>query len=444
MSVFFWTKPHNANLTFSVPSSLQQAAISAPTSSPLPPTYPFSDDYAWRSGTPKYFTISAMKRCLAKQTIYFVGESHMRYQFDITMDRYVNKQRVGRYHGAMNVSGISYADMTFSARMAKFIDKIECSSNTNSMASPSTTTYVLQTGSWDLQFFPPRGFIESPYQANALLRALSRLAERASKCRDPDEIRVLWMSTMPHPWCKPQEDHCQRLMNYWRNNGAIRAANQYMENELSKLHFKNLVLLDAPNILLPRFPFAEEFVCVDHFMCNNPPRGLVTTPGGMALANEVLLIACSFTESDSTQNMPPSSSSSFFRDGQRLKGGTSAAPSFFTVEQGCRRQIPDMATLASMGLPESTFTEVSDAILNDIPICFRPSYPSRQTRTLLQPYNSKRVYFIDGGYKRPLKGAHVLTEFGLDFDNVTFVLEEDFDVIPMGQPLGGKSECTSC
>jgi hypothetical protein len=87
--------------------------------------YPDSNDYQWGAGRNGYLKISAMKRCLKRKTVFFIGESHMRYQFDITMDRYIDRLRVGRYHGAMNISGISYTDMTFSARLVPFLDAIQ-------------------------------------------------------------------------------------------------------------------------------------------------------------------------------------------------------------------------------------------------------------------------------------------------------------------------------
>lgn len=271
-------------------------------------------------------------------------------------------------------------------------------------------------------------------QGNAVVAALRRLWERTKRCEA--QVHVIYMTTMPHPWCKPAEDHCQRLMNYWRNNGAIHASNAHMKKSLQALalDFKNLVVLDASAILLPRFPF-EEFVCVDHFMCNNPPRGLVTTPGGMALANEVINTACSFVAPG------PPNPDDFFQDGVRIIGKDSKK--MFTVEQGCRREIPDEETRVSMGMPLESFTVLSEEKLADYPICFRP-YPSRQTYTLLQTYSSRSVFFMDGGVKRPLNGMQTLYDLKLDFDNVSFVLEEDFKVIPQGELLKTRADCKHC
>ena len=58
---------------------------------------------------------------------------------------------------------------------------------------------------------------------------------------------------MPHPYCTATHEHCLRLMNYWRNNAAIRAANRFIEQQLVDLNYPDLVLIDTPSIALPRF-----------------------------------------------------------------------------------------------------------------------------------------------------------------------------------------------
>jgi hypothetical protein len=39
-------------------------------------------------------------------------------------------------------------------------------------------------GSWDLQFFAPRGFLSNPSQAVALAQSLARLRDRTQHCGD--------------------------------------------------------------------------------------------------------------------------------------------------------------------------------------------------------------------------------------------------------------------
>ena len=118
--------------------------------------------YEWRGQIAKYLKVTAMKKCLNRQTLWFIGESHMRYQFDITMDRYINKLNMGRYHGNVNISGISYNDNTFSTRLIEFLDNLQCPKDSTEVQQ--LQTLVIQTGSWDLQFFPPRAFIRNPKQ----------------------------------------------------------------------------------------------------------------------------------------------------------------------------------------------------------------------------------------------------------------------------------------
>ena len=240
---------------------------------------------------------------------------------------------------------------------------------------------------------------------------------------------------MPHPWCLPHDEHCHRLMNYWRNNGAINAANAFMTKEIKALETNMIRVIDVGTILLPRFPF-DEFVCVDHFMCNDPPRGFQTTPSGVALANEVFELSCASILEKEIKNGWVTTNSTHFQDGQRILFDGN----YSTVEFGCRRLIPDNATREYMGMPVHSFKEVSTSVGIDIPECNRP-YPSRSTKKLLQTYSTRRVYFMDGGLKRPLHSAQTLNEFNLDFDNVIFILEDDFDAIPTGPEITKKEDC---
>jgi hypothetical protein len=225
-------------------------------------------------------------------------------------------------------------------------------------------------------------------------------------------------------------------MNYWRNNGAIRAANQYMEQEIVRLGSNNIRILDTHGIIQPRFIF-EEFVCVDHFMCNDPPRGLIITPSGVALATEVLIMAC-----ESTGGANFKSGKNYYKDDVRYVDSTFHA--CYIVSSGCRRLIPDHETFNYMKFQLSSFEPVSPQFLSEIPTCHRPEYPSRKSGTLLQVYSSKSVYIMDSGKRRPINKVNVLTELGLTFDNVTFILEEDFNLIPEGSPISSKSECIEC
>ena len=130
------------------------------------------------------------------------------------------------------------------------------------------------------------------------------------------------------------------------------------------------------------------------------------------------------------------SNDTLFKDGQRIYFDGN----YFTVDNGCRRLIPDDSTRYYMGMSADSFVNVSTPFGMDIPECNR-QYPSRKTKTLLQTHSTRRVYFMDNGLKRPLHSAQTLNEFNLDFDNVIFILEDDFDAIPTGPEITNKADC---
>ena len=239
---------------------------------------------------------------------------------------------------------------------------------------------------------------------------------------------------MPHPYCIAANEHCIRLMNYWRNNAAIRAVNQFMEKQLQNLNYPGLVLLDTPSIALPRFPF-NDIVCVDHFLCNDEPRGFVTTPTGIAIANEVLTAAC---------NIEMQIPNSTFEDGRLLKVYNLTIYNYYTLEGGCRRQIPNELTLEYMGAEITDFQLVTVDFILNIPKCFRDTYLNRENGIMYQTYSDKTVYYMDLGYRRPMNSITTLIELGKDLNEVNFVLESDIETIPLGKLLMGKIDCNWC
>jgi hypothetical protein len=92
---------------------------------PLPP----SRNYQWGSMTPKYYTKSSIDQCFAKSEIVIAGESHLRYQFDVTRYLYVDKQEAPKKHSDMAVPGLEFKQVLYSIRMAHFLDGITTASN---------------------------------------------------------------------------------------------------------------------------------------------------------------------------------------------------------------------------------------------------------------------------------------------------------------------------
>jgi hypothetical protein len=404
-------------------SNLSSAAIN-----PLPPY----ETYAWGSMTPKYYTRSSMDQCYAKSEIIFVGESHLCYLFDVSLNMYVDKRVVPKKHSNMSVSGMSFKKILFATRIADFLDEITCTSHRR------VTTFILQTGSWDLMFFPPRGFINSPYQSKAVVMAMKRLWARI-KDQCEDHVRIVWMSTMPHPLCKDNEMDC----SYWRNNAAISAVNEQLRIGLSDIGMKRFTYVDTGRVLLPRFHW-KEVAGHDHFLVAGGPNGIATTPGGMALLHQVLSIACaSFVDIEADSKNPSHSqgNSTYCTEGARYR---SKSGSHFLVHEGWKREVPDPDTGKYMGAPFHTFITVEDAVLDDIPNYFGSLYPSRKTYGLLKTKGNREIFFMDGGVRRSVSRMSTLHALGMDPENATTIEVADMLAIPVGKKLHSRADCLHC
>jgi hypothetical protein len=398
----------------------------------IDPLHP-SKYYQWGSANPKYYTKSSMDQCFAKSAIVIAGESHLRYQFDVTRYLYVDKQEAPKKHSDMAVPGMEFKQVLYAIRMAHFLDGITCSSQ------QKVTTFVLQTGSWDLMHFAPRGFINSPYQGHAVLMAMKRLWARIrNQCED--HVRIVWMSTMPHLICQVRDKRCAN----WRNNAAINAANEQLRVGLSEIGMKHFTYIDTGRVLLPRFPW-REFVASDHFLYVGPPEGMLTTPGGMVLLHQVLFAVCApfvDIEIDSNNASHSNRNATYYMEAARYR---STSGIHYVVDDAWKRVIPDHDTGKYMGIPFHTFSTVEDSVLENIPSYYGAShYPSRKTYQLLQFRGDKSVYFMDGGKRRPLSGASALQSLGMDFDNVTFISKQDLLAIPLGDILHRRADCLHC
>jgi hypothetical protein len=174
---------------------------------------------------------------------------------------------------------------------------------------------------------------------------------------------------------------------------------------------------------------------VDHFLCNDQPRGFVTTPTGIAIGNEVLTYSCA-------QEMKAEGAT--FRDGDIIRTQNTTGMHYYAVEGGCRREIPDVETLRLMGAQPEQFKEVSLQYVLDVPVCFRTHFLTRTNGTLYQTYSTKSVYYMDNGFRRQLNGVDALISLGKEFSDVKFVLEKDFERIPQGRTIKGKHDCDWC
>lgn len=82
--------------------------------------------------------------------------------------------------------------------------------------------------------------------------------------------------------------------------------------------------------------------------------------------------------------------------------------------------------------------------METVPVCFRTHFLTRKDGTLYQTYSTKSVYYMDSGFKRQLNDVDALISLGKEFKDVIFVLEKDFDKVPMGRTILGKDDCDWC
>lgn len=380
--------------------------------------------YDWKGMHRRYLTKSLFHKCLQRTDINYIGESHMRYQFDFTMNYYIRTLAVTRKHGSMSEANVTYKAMTFVNRLSQYLDDLDCSKE---------TTIVLQTGAWDLQFFAPRAFIENEKQGKGLIHALNRLILRGCD----QLVHIVFMTAMPHPYCHPGDALCIRLMNYWRNNGAIRAINRYLIENLLSLNYSELSIIDTFPILLPRLIWMNEAVCVDHFLCNDDREGLVTTTSGVALAFEVIEAICS-KEIEDYKTQENLSNYIYYINGDMIQMKNITKTHYYAIVEGCLREFPNIETLESIGFIEENFREVTIHYLLEIPRCPHVYFADRKNGTLLQSYNSRSVFYMDEGLRRPMNGVNTLLSLGLDFDAVNFIRHEDLYSIPEGEILYDK------
>ena len=180
----------------------------------------------------------------------------------------------------------------FLPTVASYINSIDCKPG-SPMSDGRRYALAIQSGSWDLSVTPLRNVILNSNYINALLEAIKNLSNRTCS----NNIHLVFIQTMPYPSCYKHE-FCMNGIGY-RTNAAISALSQYVENELLKINWKNLYIIDAMNIIKPNKQKSE---CINHFLCRHGGAQnfrVATTKAGIALASEILWAMCesNFTNS---------------------------------------------------------------------------------------------------------------------------------------------------
>jgi Core-2/I-Branching enzyme len=106
---------------------------------------------------------------------------------------------------------------------------------------------------------------------------------------------------------------------------------------------------------------------------------------------------------------------------------------YYVLDSGYWRQVPDMFTLHAMHLNESKATELSET--DKAGHQFGTTYPSRRDGQALKAPKRNYIFLIKGGKKRGIPNMETLAALGMGLWNVTVVNEWDLEQIPMGHPV---------
>jgi hypothetical protein len=153
------------------------------------------------------------KRLSQYAAVYFVGPSHMRYLWDTMAVRYLNATREiiqhPQHHSDLSAENTWYVSVHFAMELPGVVGEI-CAPQSMyappnaSQSDGSTNTkpvvFVLQVGSWDLDYYPVRDFLAHPNSTNAVTALVHRLSQPGNTCLGRP-TRVIWLTDVPIPEC---------------------------------------------------------------------------------------------------------------------------------------------------------------------------------------------------------------------------------------------------
>lgn len=226
---------------------------------------------------------------------YFGGESHLRYGWDYFVESLDPSfiSTLGVKHNSSQYGNLQSLTRTFMTQLNDFIS-FTCQRINNEHAKGSNTTLILQTGTWDITYWPLRAILENPRSSGLLLQTLQQVLSKNNGKSCYDRIpQLVWLDTVLYPYCKqrdrsdetPEHQSACTKNRMGRNNYAILALNQYMEKKLqemiqtiqlndtsslslvvSKMDVSKLRVIPTRNIFLPRL-LVVKYVCKNHYLC---------------------------------------------------------------------------------------------------------------------------------------------------------------------------------
>jgi len=232
--------------------------------------------------------------------VYFVGASHMRYLWDTVVHAHYNASALlaalPQHHADEKVENLWFVNNYFSMELPALLKDIcapdspfapptttSTNTNTDTSTNPTTTNkepkgkvvFVIQTGSWDLDFNPAQNILLFPNSSTAVVQTLINMTRidnniigNAPLCNGR-VVEIVWLTSVPIPECEDtvhsadtktgttiaphtgsdsgDRTHRKRkdgsndgkrektcFDKGYRNNYAIKAINQYFVREVEK------------------------------------------------------------------------------------------------------------------------------------------------------------------------------------------------------------------
>jgi hypothetical protein len=401
-----------------------------------------------------FLSRQSMLDIIRKYDIDMIGESHMRYTWDLLVQMYAHEDhlsQLSRKHANSDVMGIHFRDVSYYWMVARELRNISCLSNKTNIGNSRGRKhiFVLQSGTWDLGFAPGRYAVRGSMGARSMLDAVAERLRRTDCVKD---ARFIIVGTALYPNCDllgSDNGKCAR-MRYFRSNPTIRAVNQWMlwytRTQLG-LSEKLVKFIDTSEIISPRL-YTKERVCSTHFLCHKNGNIVETTPPGRAVLSEILRAMREIAEEDFSSagsygtGFPGNRSPSIGRyrnigdfDGKIAKVANGTDWRYFLVENGCRREIDSYtANFFSSSIKVMTVQDTADILMvYDTPLLAESSI-SWADKTLYRIDASREIFAMGGNKRHSVKNMGVAMARGLDLEKVRIIQDVDMNLIPLGDP----------
>jgi len=416
------------------------------------------DGYEWYDQ--KYgfnhYKISAIQNCLQKINLTIVGESHARYYWDALVGLYLRDtdtiKNIYVHHGDVDkivpslhstttttATTLAFHWRLFVNNMTNFIEKDIYSRCTSGYHQEQRQVFILQSGSWDVNFFSLRYTIQDERALQAMVKAIRKIVDSPS-CQESG-VSIVLLGTPP----------ARGEIAVTRNFFSIAAMNEYLEKAFGDyLHsneHKSFQWVSVEDKLMP-FALANQEVCGDHYLCHEKDStGIKYSTGGAAMFRETLFTVCGnygnikkkknangddVVDDDDDDGIISNHPDNFYESSKLIAvvDQDTKEMIYYVIENGFRRRIPDFQTLQFMEYHEKDIKKISideaEEMLLGVP------FISLRDGMLYNDPSDRTVYMMEGGKRRPFNSGNTFLRLGKDFGDVISMSTKDISIIPIG------------